>query len=640
MKEALKAKIKKKIRLWVLGLLAGISPWLILVLMAATGVLGIMSLNDGIDDRIDENIIGTDYENVTIDDMISICSHDETFEHYFENCTLTQRQMLRMLERIKKLNERNITGSGTSRNRTIRVQALHEYEEYVLTEEDVVIGTETINGKTVEIRGDIYEWQEKSDYDTWYTYSYDTTEIEKLCQIDWQIAYTLLTLQAASGDRNWNYEDNTDWDTGYVDAFCGRCGKALDNSAKCPVCDYQGEIENDNRTLNEYGYCTQCGGAYGSTLVCSTCTEKVSHEAGKITNADIDALLDFFTMDYEYSYDAASMLKDSYQYAESQTIPFKHHCEAETMPDADSGKKRNGKYTWFEPASLVMNTRNGFMYAWYDVGKNPDGSPAVSPQNLYNGRNSTLEAYSIGCMHTTIDLDTFYCGLSECFDNPEKFDFDWIMEMVRQLPAGESVAAKYEGYETSAMADGKILSTTEHGAEIFVPGMDFFNKVQSQPEAADSADIDTGSIEYDDTTGSMIARYAMSKVGCSYVWGTSGPSTFDCSGLANWCAKTCGLTVPWASVPGVSATNTRRSAANAQGYINAGKAVPADEIKQGDIIFFSSDGAPNTVKNITHVGIYVGNGLFVDARNQKKGVLLSEYSTYWKKRTTVIARPY
>ena len=123
------------------------------------------------------------------------------------------------------MNARNLTGSGTSRKRTIKVQALHEYEEYILVEEDAVIGTEIIDGEEVEIKDDIYEWQEKSDYDTWCTYSYDTSDIEKLCQIDWQIIYTLLTLQAASGDRNWNYESSMDWDSEYVKAFCGYCGK-------------------------------------------------------------------------------------------------------------------------------------------------------------------------------------------------------------------------------------------------------------------------------------------------------------------------------------------------------------------------------------------------------------------------------
>ncbi len=82
--------------------------------------------------------------------------------------------------------------------------------------------------------------------------------------------------------------------------------------------------------------------------------------------------------------------------------------------------KRNGKYIWFEPATLAMNTCNGFLYAWYDVEKDINGSPVVTPQNLYNGRESSLEAYKVGYMHTTLDLNTLYSGLSECFDNPEK----------------------------------------------------------------------------------------------------------------------------------------------------------------------------------------------------------------------------
>ena len=87
------------------------------------------------------------------------------------------------------------------------------------------------------------------------------------------------------------------------------------------------------------------------------------------------------------------MLKDSYYYEQSQSIPFKYHCEEETIPEADANKKRNGKYIWFEPATLAMNTCNGFLYAWYDVEKDINGSPVVTPQNLYNGRESSLEAY-------------------------------------------------------------------------------------------------------------------------------------------------------------------------------------------------------------------------------------------------------
>lgn len=640
MDDMVKQKIKRKVRLWLFGLLAGILPWLLLILMAASGVMGIMSLGDGIKDRIDKDIIEVDYDSVTIDDMIKICSNDESFEHYFENCALTQRQMVRMLKKIKKLNERATSGSSTSRQGTIKVQALHEYEEYVLVEEDAVISTTVVDGKIVEVRGDIYEWQDKSDHDTWYTYSYDTSDIETLYRIDWQLVYALLVLQSASGEHDWYYEEDMEWDADYVAAFCGYCGKALDAIGKCPVCDHQQEAVDDNRTLNEYGYCVQCGDAYDSSYSCKVCNDRVSTEAGKITNADIDALLDFFTMDYEYSYDVASMLKNSYDYSQSQSIPFKYHCEEQEFSEDEASTKRNGRYIWFEPASLLMNTCNGFMYAWYDVDKDINGNPDVTAENLCNGRDSTLEAYKVGCMQTTLDLTTFQAGLSECFDNPEKYDFDWLMEMVRQLPGGEGVAAKYEGYQTGAMADGRLMSSTEHGAEIYVPDIGFFNKIQSELEAAENAEIETGGIDYDETMGGMIARYAMSKVGCDYVWGAAGPDKFDCSGLANWCMGMCGLTVPWAKVPGISASNTRRSAANAQGFINAGKAIPVSEIRQGDILYFSSAGSAKSVKNIVHVGIYVGDGKFVDARNSKKGVLFSEYSSYWKNRTAVVARPY
>ncbi len=35
-----------------------------------------------------------------------------------------------------------------------------------------------------------------------------------------------------------------------------------------------------------------------------------------------------------------SMLKDSYYYEQSQSIPFKYHCEEETIPEADANKKK------------------------------------------------------------------------------------------------------------------------------------------------------------------------------------------------------------------------------------------------------------------------------------------------------------
>ena len=41
-----------------------------------------------------------------------------------------------------------------------------------------------------------------------------------------------------------------------------------------------------------------------------------------------------------------------------------------------------------------------------------------------------------------------------------------------------------------------------------------------------------------------ILEYAESKLGCAYVWGATGPDTFDCSGFTQWCYKQVGINIP------------------------------------------------------------------------------------------------
>lgn len=86
-------------------------------------------------------------------------------------------------------------------------------------------------------------------------------------------------------------------------------------------------------------------------------------------------------------------------------------------------------------------------------------------------------------------------------------------------------------------------------------------------------------------------QLALDKRGSPYVWGGSGPGTFDCSGLTMWAYAQLGVGLPH----------------SAQAQSTMGKAVSRSELQPGDLVFFGSPGA------IHHVGIYVGNGLMVDA---------------------------
>ncbi|HEY6786365.1 MAG TPA: C40 family peptidase [Trebonia sp.] len=84
-------------------------------------------------------------------------------------------------------------------------------------------------------------------------------------------------------------------------------------------------------------------------------------------------------------------------------------------------------------------------------------------------------------------------------------------------------------------------------------------------------------------------RYALTKVGDPYVWGAAGPDAFDCSGLVVWAYAQEGISLP-----------------HYTGSLwNSGMHVSRDQLQPGDLVFFFAD--------ISHVGIYIGNGLMVDA---------------------------
>ncbi|SOD58776.1 Cell wall-associated hydrolase, NlpC family [Streptomyces zhaozhouensis] len=82
---------------------------------------------------------------------------------------------------------------------------------------------------------------------------------------------------------------------------------------------------------------------------------------------------------------------------------------------------------------------------------------------------------------------------------------------------------------------------------------------------------------------------AISKLGSPYVWGATGPSSFDCSGLTGWAYNQAGVSLPRVS----------------QDQANAGTRVSQSELAPGDLVFF--------YPGLTHVGIYVGNGQMVHA---------------------------
>jgi peptidoglycan DL-endopeptidase RipA len=95
--------------------------------------------------------------------------------------------------------------------------------------------------------------------------------------------------------------------------------------------------------------------------------------------------------------------------------------------------------------------------------------------------------------------------------------------------------------------------------------------------------------------GDIAANWALTQLGKPYQWGAAGPGTYDCSGLTM---------EAWARA-GVALLHYT-------GYQwEEGPHVPLDQLQRGDLLFYATNNSdPGTIH---HVGIYIGNGLMVDA---------------------------
>lgn len=105
------------------------------------------------------------------------------------------------------------------------------------------------------------------------------------------------------------------------------------------------------------------------------------------------------------------------------------------------------------------------------------------------------------------------------------------------------------------------------------------------------------------TKAEKVLAFARAQIGKPYVWGATGPSSYDCSGLTQAAWKAAGVSIPRTTWD----------------QVNVGTRIATADLRPGDLVFFYDD--------ISHVGIYKGDGMMIHA--PKPGANVREESIYY-----------
>jgi len=173
-----------------------------------------------------------------------------------------------------------------------------------------------------------------------------------------------------------------------------------------------------------------------------------------------------------------------------------------------------------------------------------------------------------------------------------------------------SIARRY-GVTPAGLQSANQLASPDQifvGQRLVIPRLAAAPAISGTPTATTTA-----------TTNEVVA-FARQNLGAPYVFGGTTPTGFDCSGFIFYVFRRAGRTMPrdiWARY-------------------DSGPHIARDQLQPGDLVFFQD----TYMEGLSHDGIYVGNGEFVNAVDEDSGVAVSKLSsTYWAERWYGATRP-
>ncbi|MFJ4983769.1 NlpC/P60 family protein [Streptomyces sp. NPDC088732] len=156
-------------------------------------------------------------------------------------------------------------------------------------------------------------------------------------------------------------------------------------------------------------------------------------------------------------------------------------------------------------------------------------------------------------------------------------------QLLNTLTAQEKarLAALEKKKQEEAAAAAKLIAAKEKAAQEAAG-------TSSDTSSAGGTTSSTASGSYAAKAEKAIA-FAHAQLGKPYVYGATGPNSFDCSGLTQGAWAAAGVSIPRTTYD----------------QVDFGTRVTADQLQPGDLVFFYSD--------VTHVGLYIGGGEMIHA---------------------------
>jgi cell wall-associated NlpC family hydrolase len=214
-------------------------------------------------------------------------------------------------------------------------------------------------------------------------------------------------------------------------------------------------------------------------------------------------------------------------------------------------------------------------------------------------------AYAAGPATQTLELPTLTADLSA--------------QVAQSADATQQAAANYELQAERDAAAAKAAKQAE--ADLKEAKAEAKKKAEAERKAAaeratrnaerstlSTASASTSTPASAPASGSVatVINFLKAQLGDAYVMGATGPNAWDCSSLVQAAFKQAGVDLPRVS----------------QDQSMAGTDIPLSQIQVGDILYWGGKGSAY------HVGVYIGNGQYLDAANPSKGVVIQDLSGY------------